>query len=177
MTATSLFNIILKVLGIYFIKDIILAVPTMLSVVYAFSADLSTGFSALLMISTTMFVYALVIYYLVFRTELVIEKLQLLRKIPEDPIPFNIHRSTMISIGVVTTGLILVTQGIPYLVRELAKWYQYRKASQGLFDMTGPFDYSMLLLYAAQIAVGFLFIGNARLIVNFIEWKQRRKDR
>jgi len=45
MTAKSLFNIVLKVLGIYFIKDIIIAIPSLFGVLYELgNSDVSSAF-------------------------------------------------------------------------------------------------------------------------------------
>ena len=175
MTAKSLFNIVLKILGIYFIKDIIIAIPSVFGVLYEFgNADFSSALSSFLISAATLFIYCFIVYYLVFKTDWIIEKLKLLEKIPEDPIPLNIHRSTVLSITVLIVGLLLITQAIPQLIRGLSKWYQYNKAVRGMFNSMQPFDYSIILVYVAEIIIGLLLIGNQRLIVNYIESKQRR---
>ena len=175
MTAKSLFNIILKVLGIYFIKDIIIALPTLFGVFYELAnTGVSEAYTTFLISAGTLFIYGMVVYYLVFKTDWVMDRLKLMDKLPEDPIPLNIHRSTVISIVVLVVGLFLITQGIPYLVRGLAKWYQYNKMSRGLSDAIDSFDYSIIWVYAAEILIGLLFIGHQREIVNYIELKQRR---
>jgi hypothetical protein len=174
MTAKSLFIIVLKVLGIYFIKDIIIAIPSVFGVLYELgNADISSAFSSFLISAATLFIYSFIVYYLVFKTDWIIEKFKLLNEIPEDPIPLNIHRSTVLSITVLIVGLLLITQGIPQLIRGLSKWYQYNKAL-GIFNSMQPFDYSIILVYVAEIIIGLLLIGNQRLIVNYIESKQRK---
>ena len=175
MSAKSLFNIILKVLGIYFVKDIILSIPLLLSVFYSFGdRDTSGAVSTLLISLFTLFVYCLVTFFLVFRTEKVMHSLRLLENVPEDPVPLKIHRSTVISISLLIVALYLIIQAIPLLIKGLTKWYQYNKM-RGQFNALEPFDYSMVLVYVAEILVGLLLIGYQQPLVNYIELKTRHR--
>jgi hypothetical protein len=177
MSVQSLFNIVLKVLGIYFVKDIILALPSLLSVFYSFGdSDASGAFSTLAISLFTLFIYCVVAYYLVFRTNRVIAKLRLQEKVPEDPIPFNIHRSTVVSIAILMVALLLITQSIPLLIRGLVKWYQYNRMYRNLVSTMDTFDYSTILVYAAEIVVGLLLIGYHRTLVNYVELKTRQSS-
>jgi magnesium-transporting ATPase (P-type) len=175
MTAKSLFNIILKVLGIYFIKDIIIAIPTVIGVLYELgNSDVSGAFTSFLFSAATLFIYSLIAYHLIFKTDSIIERLKLLDKLPEDPIPLNIHSSTVLSITILVVGLLSITQGIPLVIRELSNWYQYNKSMRSMLNSAQSFNYSMILVYVAEIIIGLLLIGNQRTIVNYIELKQRR---
>jgi Ca2+/Na+ antiporter len=177
MSAKSLFNVVLKVFGISFIKDILISLPAFLSVFYSLGdGDASGAISTLLITSLTLLVYCVVAYYFVFRTQQVMARLRLLENIPEDPIPLNIHRSTIVSIAILLIALYVITEAIPLLIRGLAKWYQYNRMTKGLLNAMEPFDYSMILVYAAEIVIGLLLFGYHRQLVNFIELKTRRKS-
>jgi hypothetical protein len=175
MAATSFFNIVLKVLGIYFIRDIVISIPTLFSVFYSFGrGDVGEAFSTLLVLLLTLFIYCLVAYYLIFKTDWLIQKMQLLKNVPEDPIPLQIHRSTVISISLLVVAFYLIAQAIPQLVRGFTKWYQYNRIMGGFPNALDPFDYSTILVFAAEIIVGLLLIGYQRQLVNFIELKTRK---
>ena len=79
MTPRSLFNIILKILGIFFIKDFLVALPQLLSTFsFIFIADsfgerIITFLSIILMIA----IYGAIAYFLIFKTEILIDKLKL----------------------------------------------------------------------------------------------------
>ena len=177
MSARSLFNIILKVLGIFFLKDILISLPALIGVFYEFGdGNVSGAISTLLISLFTLFIYFVVCYALVFRTEEVMEKLRLLDKTPEDPLPLNIHRSTVLSISILVVALYLITQAIPLLIRGLTKWYQYNRVARGLYTSMQPFDYSLVLVYAAEIVLGLLLVGYQQQLVNYIELKTRRKN-
>lgn len=178
MTAKSLFNIILKVLGIYFIKDIVIEIPSLFRVIYEFgNSDFFGGFTTLLFSLATLFIYSIIIYYLIYKTDLVIDKFKLAENVPEDPIPLNIHRSTIICIAILVVGLLMIVQSIPLMIRGLSKWYQYNRATGSFSDHISPFDGSMIWVYVAEIIIGLLLIGNLRPLVNYIELKQRRSHR
>ena len=175
MTARSLFDIVLKVLGIYFIKDIILTVPSLFGILYSIGDDDISGTISTLLISLfTLLVYSVVAYTMIFRSGWVMEKLKLLEKVPEDPIPLNIHRSTVVSIVILLLAIYLIAQAIPLLIRELTKWYQYAQFTKGFFNGMEPFDFSMILVYAAEIILGLLMITYHRQLVNYVELQTRK---
>ena len=177
MRVKSLFSLILKVLGIFFIKDIFISIPTIIAAFYSFfNNDFSDGLYMLFFSLATIFIHLLIIYYLIFRTDYIIDKLKLEDRFPEDPIPLNLHRSTVISITVGVVAVLLITQAIPLLIRELASWYQYSRATRGVLNMGNNFEYSSLLVYIAEIIIGFLLLGHLPSITNFIELKQRSKN-
>ncbi|HEU4470613.1 MAG TPA: hypothetical protein VFR58_06005 [Flavisolibacter sp.] len=77
MSPRSLFSIVLKITGIFFIKDMLVATPQLVSS-FLFLIR-STGFpeNAWVLITTliTLAIYGLVIVYLVLKTDWVIDKL------------------------------------------------------------------------------------------------------
>jgi uncharacterized membrane protein YhdT len=173
MTPRSLFNIILKVLGIFFLKDALAAVPQLLTVfLYFTKADtLMEGIWTLLFTIVMLAVYCLVAYYLIFKSEFLIDKLKLDHGFDQQIIALNIHRSTILSISVMVIGGLMVAENIPALCRQLFAYFQEKRMTYGV---THP-SFSPSVMEAAKILVGLLLMGNQRQIVNFIEYKQRRK--
>lgn len=150
-----------------------MSLPTLLSVFYSFgSGDASGAFTTLLISLLTLLIYCVATHYLVFKTDRVIAKLRLLENFPEDPVPLNIHRSTVVSISLLLVAIYVIAQAIPQCVRGLVKWYQYNKMA-GLYNAMEGFDYSTVLVYAAEIVIGLLLIGYHRSLVNYIELKSR----
>ena len=171
MTTRSLFNIILKILGIFFIKDILATVPQLLSIIlYLTKAD--TVEEAIWTLVTTiliLFVYGLVSYYLIFKSDLIINKLKLDKGFDQETIPLNLHRSTILSISIIVIGGLLVADEIPNLCHQLFAYFQEKRMTYG---QTSP-SISYSVLAGAKIIIGLLLIGNQRQIVNFIERKRR----
>jgi hypothetical protein len=171
MTPRSLFNVILKVFGLFFIKDFLALIPQLVASLLfvtkldAFSESILSLVITLLIVS----IYAFVTYYIIFKTETIIDKLKLDKGFDQDTIPLNIHRSTILSISIIIIGGYIVADEIPNLCRQLFAYYQEKRMTYG---QTNPkLQYSVLS--AAKIMIGFLLIGEQRKIVNFIERKRK----
>jgi uncharacterized membrane protein len=177
MAARSLFHIVIKILGLLFIKDIVMTIPSFMPVIYGFGyGNMPGAFSMLLITALTLLIYLVIAFYFIFNTDWVISKLRLIENFPEDPIPLNIHRSTVVSIALLLLALFLIVQAIPLLVSELTKWYRYNDMLKGIPGQMDAFDYSMILVYLAQIVIGLLLIGYHRPLVGYIEMKTRASN-
>lgn len=173
MTAKNLFTIILKILGLYFIKDIVALVPQLLSVILYLTKGetISEAIWILLTTALTLAAYVLVAYVLIFKSDVVINKLKLDQGFDQDPIPLNIHRSTILSISVIVIGGLILIEEIPDFCRYVAAYFQEKRMTNGL---TKPSAIPSVLA-AAKAVIGLLLINYQRPIVNFIE--HRRKGR
>lgn len=170
MTKRDLFNIILKILGIFFIKDILATVPQLLSIsLYLTKPDVSGAVFTLVATILMLLIYILISYYLVFKTNFIIDKLKLDQGFDEATISLNIHRSTILSISIIVIGGLMVADEIPNLCRQLFAYFQEKRMTYG---QTHP-SLSYSVLAVAKIVIGLLLIGNQRQIVNFIERKRQ----
>lgn len=172
MTLRTLFNIILKILGVFFIRDFLATIPQLLSVIlYLTKSDTVT--EAIWTLFTTLlilFVYGLVSYYLVFKTNLIIDKLKLDKGFDVETIPLNIHRSTILSISIIVIGGLLVADEIPNLCRQLFSYFQEHRMTYGQTNST--ISYS--IVSGTKIIIGLFLMAGQRQIVNLIE-RQRKK--
>lgn len=172
MTIRTLFNIILKILGIFFIKDFLSLIPQLFSVfLFVTKADsvgdaIWTFVFSLLML----FIYGLVSYYLIAKSNLIIDKLELDKGFDQDSIALNVHRSTILSIAVIVIGGLLVADEIPNFFRKLYLYFQEKRMTYG---QTNP-TISYSVISGVKIAVGLFLMTGQRQIVNFIE-RQRKK--
>ena len=172
MTPRSMFNIILKVLGLLLVKDILALTPQLLSVfIYLTREDLEAqGIWTLVFSMTILFVYCLVSFWLIFRSNYLIDKLKLSSGFDQEIIPLNIHRSTILSISIIVIGGLMLTEEIPNLCRQLFYYFQEKRMTDG---MTNPFIIPSVIA-GIKIFIGLLLVVGQRQIVNFIE-KQRKK--
>jgi hypothetical protein len=173
MKAKDLFTIILKVFGIYQIKDVLVSIPPVLDIFYKFfqfSADVAvfSQFVSLL----TFAVYFGIVYLLIFKTNWVISKLQLTSNLSDEPLVVNLHRSSVYTIAILVSGLVILAFAIPQLVREFYAWYEFIDSRKSFFGAE-YFDFSRLLKTLAEVIIGLLFLGNQRTLVNFIESRRR----
>ena len=108
-------------------------------------------------------------YYLIFKSDLIIDKLKLDKGFDQETIPLNMHRSTILSISIIVIGGLLMANEIPNLSRKLFSYFQEKRMTYG---QTNP-NISFSVLAAAKIVIALLLIGNHRQLVNFIEFKRR----
>jgi hypothetical protein len=171
MSPRTLFNIILKIIGLLFVKDILALIPQISSVILAFENNNVSV--AIWILSTTLLIlaaYWLVAYYLIFRTELVIDKFSLDKDFPQETISLNVHRSTVLSISIIVIGGLLLADSIPELCRQIFYYFQEKRLTYG---QTQPrVDY--MITSVAKVILGLVLIGSQRQIVNLIE-RQRKK--
>jgi hypothetical protein len=117
-----------------------------------------------------LFVYGIVSYFLIFKTEFVIDKLKLDKGLGQESIPLNIHRSTVLSISIIVIGGLLVVDEIPNFCRQLFSYFQEKRLTYG---MTKP-DIAYSLVSGIKIMIGILLMIYQKSIVALIE-RQRRK--
>jgi hypothetical protein len=171
MTPRSLFTIVLKIIGIFFIKDILDTVPQfILSIVNLSQSDSIDGIWSPIFIILSGAVYVCAAYYFIFKTDFVIYKLKLVSNFEQDNFPLNIHRSTVLSIVIIIIGGLLIADNVPYLCRSVYLYFQNKSIGDVL--SRSP-DYSYIIIYSVKILVGLILTGNHQLIVNYIERKRK----
>jgi len=172
MTPRTLFNITLKILGIFFIKDFLATIPQLLSVIL-FLTNSDTISEAIWTLVTTIIiltVYGLISYCLVFKTNLIIDKLKLDKGFDQETIPLNIHRSTILSISIIVIGGLFVADEIPNFCRQLFSYFQEKRMTYG---QTHP-NIAYSVVSATKIIIGLFLMTGQRKIINLIE-RQRKK--
>jgi hypothetical protein len=175
MKAKDLFTIILKVFGIYIIKDVLLSIPPILSNFYQlieFSADMDIAVFSLAVSLLVFGLYFGIVYLLLFKTEWLISKLHLTADLSEEPLVVNLHRSSVYTIAIIVTGLLILVFAIPQLVRYFYTWYEYMGSRDSMLGIS-KYNYSPFLTALSEMIIGLLFLGNQRTLANFIESRRR----
>lgn len=174
MKAKDLFTIILKIFGIYLIKDILLSIPDVLVNLYRLTIIAEDFALTSLAFSLLAFgLYIVIVYVLLFRTEWLISRLQLTSALSEEPLLVNLHRSSVYTIAIIVAGIVILTFSVPELVQRVYTWYRYIDASRWQVGLD-YFDYAPIITSIAEVIIGLLFLGNQRTIVNFIESRRRQ---
>ena len=174
MTIRTLFTIILKILGIFFIKNFLETLPQLLSLLnfmndFAGNQKLIIG---LCEFSLMLFILGLLSYLLLFKTDLIIDKLQLDKGFKEEVIPLNIHRTTILSIAIIMIGGLLIINELGNFCRQLFLYYQeVRLSKQNYLSKNPNILYSIISF--VKIILGLLLIMYQKQIVHFIEWRRK----
>ena len=174
MTIRTLFTIILKVLGIFFIKNFIETLPQLLSLLnfmndFAGNQKLIIGLSEF---SLMLLILGLISYLLLFKTDLIIDKLQLDKGFKEEVIPLNIHRTTILSIAIIMIGGLLIINELGNFCRQLFLYYQEVKLSKQNYLSKNP-NILYSIISFVKIILGLLLIMYQKQIVHFIEWRRK----
>lgn len=176
MTPISLFNVVLKIIGIFLIKDLLIFLPQLLSLFFYSNADSSfsnnqsenIGYIIIDVLSAT--VYILIIYLLIFRTQILIDKLKLDKGFDQNFIPLNLHRSAILSISTIVIGGLILINEIPNLINQIHFYFEQRTISNGKVGFSAS---SYLVLAAIKVFIGLILIIYQKVIVNFIEYKRK----
>jgi hypothetical protein len=172
MTPRTLFTIVLKVLGIFFIRDILGLLPQLLSYIsFWMRPDPSEdAFINVCLILFLILINLFICYYLIFKTDALIDKLKLNESFNQESIPLNIHRSTVLSISIIILGGWILIQQVPNFIRLIFVYFEERRLLRGEINpATGQ-----LIVSGAQIVIGLILVGNQKMIVDFIEVRRKK---
>ena len=122
------------------------------------------GIWSLLSTLCILVVYWFVFYYLIFKTELIIDQLKLDKGFDQEMIPLNIHRSTILRICCIVIGGYMVVSEIPELCDRVYLYFMQRRLSYGETPFADNLIYSLV-----KVAIGVTLMLMQRQIVNFIE--------
>jgi len=174
MKAKDLFLIILKVFGIYLIKEVLTAIPPVLySILRMNEISLGWGFTELILSFLTLCIYTGICYLLLFQTRWIVSKLQLTSGLSEEPLVMSLHRSSVYTIAIIVAGIIVLAFSVPQLVRSIYQWSQFMDQRRAMLS-TDYFNYEGMIVSFSEVVIGLLFLGNQRTIVNFIESRRRQ---
>ncbi len=180
MTPRSFWAILIKILGIYIILESITSIPGYLASMYSFAmafrypgnseGNFSTFFGVTIYTISIIVIYGLVLYYSIFKTDWIIDKLKLDKGLEDERLEFNIHRSTILKIIIVVMGGLLLVEGLPRLFSDILG---YAQAVKNYNKITYAPEAKYILFTSVQIFIGYFMLTCSRMIVNFIE-RQRR---
>ncbi|MBB6110305.1 hypothetical protein SAMN05421821_106114 [Mucilaginibacter lappiensis] len=170
MTSKTFWTIILRITGLYLAWQFTALIPQFLSAFIYFGQDKLQGIATATILVFEIAVYALMLYSCFFKTDLVIEKLNLEKGLEDEKFEINVHRSVVLKIIVVVLGGIFVVDAFPSLFQNLFTYFQLQASYDGFkHNRSSPW-----IVYAfLKLVIGFFMMADSRLIVNFIE--RRRK--
>jgi len=170
MTPRSLFNIILKVIGIFFIRNILITVADIIPAVSEINKEEFEDFGILnLVVLLLEFLVSLLLtYILLFKTNWVIDKLKLDKNFQQETFNFNIDRVAILHIGIIVLGGLVIVDSIPALIQEIIYFIEMKKS--GAPDGK---NYNVIL-QSIKLLIGILLIAYQNSVVNFVEHKQRK---
>jgi hypothetical protein len=174
MTARSLFNIILKIFGLLFLREIIYTIPQFASTLLDFTSTRDFTGSIFMLVIVLVFIgfYCFCVFQLLFKTNFFIDKLKLDKGFEEETFSLNIPATSVINLGVIITGSIILIEEIPNLFRHVFVYLQEKNITHGMVK----YNFSYMILSAVKILLALLIIGERKRIVAFIENRKQNKE-
>jgi hypothetical protein len=167
MEPRSLFNLILKIIGVFFIRNILEAFSRFLSVlVYLpqYSTE-SEGYFNLGVTIPPLVLYSLFVWILLFRTESVINALRLDKNLTGLNPNLQFERKTVLATAILVIGGWMLVNEIPEFFRHAVYYLQERR----LYRRQIRPDISYLSMSAFKIAIALALIVFNRPIVRVLE--------
>lgn len=173
MKAHDLFTIILKITGLYLIKEVLFAIPPVFRQIgLMFSYTFDAGFFSFTAAFLQLLIFGGLVYLLLFHTGWIIRKLQLTRGLSTEPMPLHLHRASVLTIAILIAGLVILAVSVPRFIYAIYTWTEFLEARK--LDLAPDhFDYSALLTSLVSVLTGLLFLGNHKLIIQFIEVRRK----
>ncbi len=178
MTPKNLFNIILKIFGLFFLKDVVYFIPQWILSIPFETDNFGKGqynkeeiLSYVLTFIVAVF-YGFVIYQLLFNTNKIIDTLKLDRGFDQQEFSFSISSSLILTISLIVIGGIILIDEIPNFFFNIFKYFQM-KVTPGMIKL----DSSYMIISGVKILIGILIIGERKRIVGFIEKPKVAKNR
>jgi hypothetical protein len=178
VTPRSLFNIILKIFGLFFLREIINQIPdTVMIFVRYFSYDDYEASIGVLMVSILILCfYTFLVLLLLIKTNHIVDLLKLDKGFTEIAFSFeekqerqiSLSPSEILTIAITIIGGYILVQEIPNFCKDAYIFIQERKS---IFYGSPEASQSNLLVPASKILIGLLLLGERVRIVNFISKK------
>lgn len=179
MNPRKLFNVILKIFGLFFLREIIIAIPQVFTSVapYFSGADIWTIITALGFVLLTLGFYTAIAIQLLFKTDKFIDVLKLDKEVTDSELSFDtqndftidLNSNTLLTISLIVVAGVILTDEIPDFCRQL---YVYVNQNSFRFNSIKP-DPTYLITSAVKILLGLLILGERKRIVDFIETKKQ----
>ncbi|MFT3704917.1 MAG: hypothetical protein QM802_21300 [Agriterribacter sp.] len=175
MSPRKLFNIILKIFGLLFIREIINAIPSIISSLlqYFYTSSIGAAIASVVISLLILAFYAFLAMQLLFKTNKIIDVLKLDQGFRDNELSFGqgeefaIHLSstTIFTIALIVIGGVILVDEIPDFCRQ---FYLYVNQSNNRYNPVKP-DPSYMIFSAIKIIIALLLIGERKRIIDFIE--------
>jgi hypothetical protein len=175
MTPRNLFNIILKIFGLFFFKEIVYLLPQIIVFVQPNKYTETNGndtLSSLLISFGVIAFYVFFIYQLLFKTNNIVDKLKLDKGFNREEFSFDIPSSHVLTIALIVVGGVIVINEIPNLCRNIFFYFQEKSVSRNIAKPS----YSYIIVSAVKILLALLIMGERKRIVEFAEKNVKTKQ-
>ncbi len=176
MKPDTFFNTVLKLFGLYFIKEAILILPQLifslflLATVKKLNATVVSEANVSYIISSlcTFFIYLGVAIFLVFKSNYICQKLKLKDGIVEEAFFNNLSEESISNIVLFLIGGFIVFNELPNLCKNIFNHFQVKQLTHGFIKP----DYSFIILSSVKVLIGVVILTARKEIVQLFKLKE-----
>lgn len=174
MTPKIFFTIVLKIFGLFFIKDIIVAIPPLFSTFFYLLREdsIMSGLSTLFFTLLVLLFYGVIAWYLLINTNKILDALKLENDFDEEEFPFNISQHSIYIIALIVIGGVILIQEIPNFCRILYSNFEIARLTHTQENN----DLSLIIFSGIKIILGLLLIGERKRIVNIFHKEKETEE-
>ena len=175
MTPRSLFNIILKIFGLFFLREIINTIPQVISsaLFYYNGTNIESILTSLIVSIIVLLFYIFLATQLLFKTNKYLDYLKLDQGFDEHELSFDqqdefsigLSSTVILNIALIVIAGMILTEEIPNFCRQLYLYFDQRIST---YNPSRP-DLSYMVFGGAKILIALLLLGERKWIINFIE--------
>lgn len=175
MTPRSFFLLALRIIAVLLIRDLIISITDVLAAVWSTFELVPSRGLLLLFFSLIKAVLILALgYWLIFKTEKIIDSFGLDQGFKESHIQFNLGMKSILRICLVTTGAIILVYEIPQMAGLVYDNWVFRSYAGRVVEL-GPFNWSPMITSGIRIILALLIIGERKRIIDFLV-KENKND-
>ncbi len=172
MTKKTFYQFVLKVAGLFTLKEFIETFLQMISLVFYDSSMNSGAFISILSIFMMLAIKIGLIYACLIKTDKIIEILKLA---DDDTVlsDWYFDMNTLLSLAIIIIGLLQIIDVLPILIRQI-----FLSIDTKRFDsFSNNLDKSSYVVPVLKLLIGFLLISNYKLIIKWINNTSETKDK
>jgi hypothetical protein len=177
MTPNQFFNVALKLLGIFFLRDFLQGIPELLSFLsVTLTGSRDIYFSQLVAVVISFCATGFVAYFLIFRSASVMQWLKLDDEFDVFPNLPAMALPIWLNLAIVLLGAWFIGDTLPHLCRQLFLFWHRANFFHNPVEPYPQPDGTYFIVYAVKVLVGLLLIGYRSRIVRFIERADRPRE-
>jgi hypothetical protein len=131
MRINTFYNIVIKLLGIYFLKDLITFIAQLIFVVTYRAGqitEVTNNDSSTLVTILGLLYYTLVSFLLIFKSNDIVNFLKLDKGIHEENMSIRVDKAMALNISIIILGGIFLFQPIPAIIKAIISFREYNLA-------------------------------------------------
>lgn len=167
MTPRSLFVILIKIMGLFQISNIFESALGLFASLFTLRSEVSSsGLQYMLFSLFSLGLYILLFYVLLFKPQVLIDRLKLDHGFYEEQFTMNMNMGMVVRIAIISVGIFFFIETIPSLCRQLAIVYQ--KAALHYFSDKSDDTTINIIFSVAKLLIGYVMLTNSNYLAKFI---------